>query len=272
MFALVNAYCERNPGTNQDLPYSRSSRELRKITNNLVGVIELDGNLDIETVTEIFIREVELSRAGCGIPDSARQISPCRRSPVTKPTAETPCVKADYFCHLAVAPEFYGKIKENDTAFAATEFFQQMGWLRNENDGIYDPSYTDMLRVAFTRSSSAASWQTWWRCSRARNFFETKQFEESIAEQSFRAAEGRGDELHQRDTLQALRDDHPVGGLCGSVAHRFAERTQLCCISFISCYTNEAGKPAADIEAAVRRWFVMSMLTGRYSAFAGKHD
>src|SRR2546427_686087 len=50
----------------------------------------------------------------------------------------------DYFCHLAVAPEFYGKIKENDTAFARTEYFQKMAWLKNESDDIYDPSYTDM--------------------------------------------------------------------------------------------------------------------------------
>jgi hypothetical protein len=27
----------------------------------------------------------------------------------------------DYFCHMAVAPEFYGKIKERDPAFAATK-------------------------------------------------------------------------------------------------------------------------------------------------------
>ena len=62
----VNNYCARNPGTDQDTVF-KIIEKLRKITNNLVGVIELDGELDIETVTEIFIRVnsagAELSQA-----------------------------------------------------------------------------------------------------------------------------------------------------------------------------------------------------------------
>ena len=56
----------------------------------------------------------------------------------------------DYFCHLAVAPDFMGRIEKGDKAFAASEFFPQMRWLKDVNDDIYDPTYTDMLRVAFT--------------------------------------------------------------------------------------------------------------------------
>ena len=56
----------------------------------------------------------------------------------------------DYFCHLAIAPEFYQFIADNDKDFSSTDYFQKMTWLKNENDDLYDPSYTDMLRVAFT--------------------------------------------------------------------------------------------------------------------------
>ena len=56
----------------------------------------------------------------------------------------------DYFCHLAVAPEFLSRIEKGDKAFAASEFLPQMRWLKDVNDDIYDPTYTDMLRVAFT--------------------------------------------------------------------------------------------------------------------------
>ena len=66
LFALVNSYCERNPSTDKDAIF-QVIEKLRKITNNHVGVIELDGDLDIETVTEIFIRVnsagAELSQA-----------------------------------------------------------------------------------------------------------------------------------------------------------------------------------------------------------------
>jgi|TARA_Y100001951_G_scaffold14904_1_gene10115 hypothetical protein len=30
------------------------------------------------------------------------------------------------------------------------DYFSAMRWLKGENDDLYDPSYTDMLRVAFT--------------------------------------------------------------------------------------------------------------------------
>ncbi len=66
LFSLVNVYCQKNPDTEQDAIFQIIER-LRKITNNHVGVIELDGELDIETVTEIFIRVnsagAELSQA-----------------------------------------------------------------------------------------------------------------------------------------------------------------------------------------------------------------
>ncbi|MCO4842950.1 MAG: hypothetical protein KC439_08600 [Yoonia sp.] len=56
----------------------------------------------------------------------------------------------DYFCHLAVAPEFFSRIEKGDKAFAKSDYFQKMRWLKDVNDDLYDPSYTDMLRVAFT--------------------------------------------------------------------------------------------------------------------------
>src|SRR4029079_9304650 len=56
----------------------------------------------------------------------------------------------DYFCHLAVAPDFFSRIENGDPAFAASEYFPKLRWLKDVNDDLYDPSYTDMLRVAFT--------------------------------------------------------------------------------------------------------------------------
>ena len=55
----------------------------------------------------------------------------------------------DYFCHLAVAPEAYDDLAKDDS-FSSTVYFRAMEWLKNGKDDLYDPSYTDMLRVAFT--------------------------------------------------------------------------------------------------------------------------
>ena len=90
----------------------------------------------------------------------------------------------DYFCHLAVAPEFFAAIEKGDKAFAASEFFREMRWLQDVNDDIYDPTYTDMLRVAFTSEFGRGKLQDLVALLSGRNF-ETKQYEEAIAEESF---------------------------------------------------------------------------------------
>ena len=90
----------------------------------------------------------------------------------------------DYFCHLAVAPEILGHIEKGDKAFAESEFLPKMRWLKDVNDDIYDPTYTDMLRVAFTSEFRRGKLQDLVALLSGRNF-ETKQYEEVIAEESF---------------------------------------------------------------------------------------
>lgn len=144
VFQLVGNYCAANPGVSQDAVFA-SIETLRKIINNHVGVIELADDLDIETVTEIFIR---VNSAGTELSQADFAMS---KIAVNESYGGNLLRKAiDYFCHLAVAPEFLTTIEKNDKAFAASEFLPPMRWLKEVNDDIYDPTYTDMLRVAFT--------------------------------------------------------------------------------------------------------------------------
>jgi len=178
IFQLVGNYCAKNAGVSQDAVFA-SIEKLRKIINNHVGVIELADDLDIETVTEIFIRvnsaSTELSQADFAMSKIA----------VNETYGGNLLRKAiDYFCHLAVAPEFLSRIEKGDKAFAASEFLPQMRWLKDVNDDLYDPTYTDMLRVAFTSEFGRGKLQDLVALLSGRNF-ETKQFEEAIAEDSF---------------------------------------------------------------------------------------
>jgi hypothetical protein len=257
LFALVNAYCARNPGTEQDAIF-QVIEKLRKITSNLVGVIELDGDLDIETVTEIFIR---VNSAGAELSQADFAMSKIASNETFGGNTLRKAI--DYFCHLAVAPDFYGKIKENDKTFSATDFFQKMAWLKAENDDIYDPSYTDMLRVAFTSEFKRGKLADLVALLSGRNF-ETKQFEESIAESSFAGLKTGVlnfiNETHFKRFVMIIRSAGFVdASLIGSQnALNFAYILYLT--------LRGQAMPAADIEKAVRRWFVMSVLSGRYSA------
>ena len=134
--------------------------------------------------------------------------------------------------------------------------------MKNENDDIYDPSYTDMLRVAFTSEFKRGKLQDLVALLSGRNF-ETKQFEESIAETSF-ASLRQGvlhfiNETHFKRFVMIIRSAGFVdASLIGSQnALNFA---------YILYLTMRSQKiPPEDIASAVRRWFVMSALTGRYS-------
>ncbi len=127
---LTDTYTERNPAADRKC-VSRVLEKLRKIINNYVGVIELADDLDIETVTEIFIR---VNSAGTELSQADFAMS---KIAVNETYGGNMLRKAiDYFCHLAVAPEFLSRIEKGDKAFAASEFLPQMRWLKDTNDDI----------------------------------------------------------------------------------------------------------------------------------------
>jgi len=175
---LTDRYVERNPDVDRAV-VGKVLEKVAKITNNHVGLIELAEDLDIETVTEIFIR---VNSAGTELSQADFAMS---KIAVNETYGGNLLRKAiDYFCHLAVAPEFFSKIEKADPAFAHSEFWSKMRWLKDVNDDLYDPTYTDMLRVAFTSEFGRGRLRDLVALLSGRNF-ETREYEEVIAEESF---------------------------------------------------------------------------------------
>ena len=253
---LTDTYTEKNPAADRKR-VSRVLEKLRKIINNHVGVIELADDLDIETVTEIFIR---VNSAGTELSQADFAMS---KIAVNETYGGNLLRKAiDYFCHLAVAPEFLARIEKGDKAFAASEFLPQMRWLRDTNDDIYDPTYTDMLRVAFTSEFGRGKLQDLVALLSGRNF-ETKQFEEAIAEESFGKLK-QGilafiNKTHFDRITMILRS-------AGFVTSDLIGGRNAVNFAYILYLRGRAeGMPAADLERLVRRWYAMSVLRGRYT-------
>ncbi len=254
---LTDTYAERNPDADKK-SVSRVLERLRKIINNHVGVIELAEDLDIETVTEIFIRVnsagVTLSQADFAMSKIAAN-SEYGGSQLRK--------AIDYFCHLAVSPEHAGRIEKTDTDFAKTDFWPRIKWLKDANDDLYDPSYTDVLRVAFTSRFGRGKLQDLVALLSGRNF-ETKQYEEAIAEQSFaRMKEGVLDfvnKTHFDRITMILRS-------AGLVVNTLISSQNAVNFAYILYLRGRADElPPAEIERLVRRWYAMSTLKVRYSA------
>lgn len=256
VFQLVSEYCSKNPDVTQDAVFA-SVEKLRKIVSNHVGIIELADDLDIETVTEIFIR---VNSAGAELSQADFAMS---KIAVNETYGGNVLRKAiDYFCHLAVAPEFLPMIEKGDKAFAASEFLPAMRWLKDVNDDIYDPTYTDMLRVAFTSEFHRGRLQDLVALLSGRNF-ETKQFEEAIAEESF-AKLKKGvlafiNKTHFDRITMILRSAGFV------TSDLFVGRNAVNFAYILYLRGRAEGVAAADLERLVRRWYAMSVLTSRYT-------
>ena len=256
---LVDDYFAKNSDVDKDQIYESMER-LRAVVNNHIGLIELNSDLDIETVTEIFIR---INSKGVTLSQADFAMSKIAADETHGGNRLRKCI--DYFCHLAVAPEFYEQLTELDQDFTNTEYFQKMAWLRRENDDLYDPSYTDMLRVAFTSEFKRGRRADLVALLSGRNF-ETRTYEESIAENSFRQLE-RGllafmNETNFKQFIMIIRS----AGFIESSMIRSRSALNFAYVVFLVLRLQ--GEDPARIESLVRRWFVMSVLTGRYSGSA----
>jgi hypothetical protein len=259
LFDAVEDYLAANAGADK-AKVKDNLRNLADIAKKQIGLIELSHDLDIETVSEIFIR---INSKGTVLSQADFVMSKIAADTRYGGQQLRKCI--DYFCHLAVAPEFYGFIKDNDAEFAATPYLQKMAWLRNENDDLYDPSYNDLLRVAFTSEFGRGKLADLVSLLSGRNF-ETKAYEEAIAESSFSLLnEGVLDFINESHFKRFVMIIKSAGFITSPMI-----RTQGALNFAYTVYLRLRSQGVQDglIESLVRRWFVMSVLTGRYSGSA----
>ena len=252
---IVRTYLDLNPNVDARKVEDNISN-LLAIHHKQVGSIDLAHDLDIETVTEIFIRinsqGVVLSQADFAmskIASNERLDGPNLRKAI------------DYFCHLAVAPQFYEHIRDHDKEFAATDYFRAMTWLKDENDDLYDPGYTDMLRVVFTSEFTRGKMSDLVSLLSGRNF-ETRDFEEEIAADTFsrmkKSALRFMNETNYKRFVMIIRSAGFV------TPDLIRSKNALAFAYIVYLKLREEDLPQGEISRLVSRWFVFSILTSRY--------
>jgi len=256
---LVTDYCEANENADPDMIEDRIEL-LKGITKKQIGMIELAGELEIETVTEIFIRinskGVVLSQADFAMSKIA----------ANEEMGGNLLRKAiDYFCHLARAPEFANHIEDNDIDFANTPFWPAIKWLKKDNEDLYDPSYSDLLRVAFMSQFPRGKIADLVGLLSGRNF-ETRSYEREIVEDSYKKlTAGVMDFINETHFQRILMIIKSAGFVTSSLI-RSAGAINFAYVLYLRLKRQYGNNP--QIESWVRRWFVMSLLTGRYSSSA----
>lgn len=256
LFDIVGNYLEKNPDADK-LKIQTVFQDLINIPKKQIGLIELSGDLDIEKVTEIFIR---INSQGVELSQADFVMSKIAANEIYGGNLLRKAI--DYFSHLAVAPEFYSHIAENDTEFSTTEYFQKISWLKNENGDLYDPTYKDILRVAFTFKFNRGKLSDLVSLLSGRNF-ETREFEEEIAKQSYdNLIVGVKDFINETNFKRFLM----IIKSAGFVDNRLIRSVNAMNFAYILYLKlKEQNYNPALIEKYVKKWFVLTLLTGRYS-------
>jgi len=256
-FSFVMEYCQKNEIPDQMSQINAIINKLRGIQNNSLGVITLANDLDIDSVTEIFIRinskGVVLSQADFAM--SKISSNETFGGNVTRKTI-------DYFCHLLESPEDLKDIQKNDTAFSARPEFDAIKWAASKTSPIYKTSYTDILRVAFTYKFKRGRLADLVSLLSGRDF-ETREFKIEIEEDSFR-------QLHEavlRAVNQTNYERYLMIVRSTGIVRRSLIRSQNVLNFGYALYLalRERKIDSNKIEKIVRRWIALTILTGRYS-------
>ncbi len=255
-FSATKAYLDANPGVDAETA-QRSLERLTSVKQAQVGIITLAEDLDIETVTEIFIRINSK-----GVPLSSADFAMSKIASHGQFGANLRKL-IDYFCHLSVAPHVYDDIATNDSEFATSPYLKAISWLKNDSSDLYDPSYTDVIRVAGIKEFGRGKVAALVSVLSGRDF-ETRSFDEQLAIESFERLERVLLEIvNQRNFQQFTLTIRSAGFIAPRLissknALNFAYALYL-------KLRSEGTLNEADIKYVVRKWFVMSILTGRYT-------
>ena len=257
---FVNRYCETNGMAGKQSEINKTLMRLMSIKGINLGVTELSQALTIDEVTNIFIR---INSQGVVL--SQADFAMSKISSDDRYGGNETRKMIDYFCHFMQRPADYDMIVANDKEFAKSEALQKIKWVTNEQEDIYVPSYTDVLRVSFTHIFQRGKIADLVNLLSGRNF-ETRENLEIIAEDSFRklreGVEAFVNETNFKRYLMIVQST----GIVDSSLVRSKNVLNFGYILYLSL--KDRGMHPAMIESIVRRWIVLSMLTGRYSGSA----
>ena len=232
--------------------------KLRSIKNILIGRIELGSALDIDTVTEIFVR---INSAGVVLSQADFAMS---KISVNEDYNGNDIRKTiDYFCHFAKTPVDYENIKENDKDFSSKEIFGKISWIKDKNEDLYLPSYVDVLRVAFTYKFKRGKLQDLVSLLSGRDF-ETREYREDIVAESYsKLYEGVRQFVNQSNYERYVMILKSAGIIDGDLIR---SQNVLNFGYILYLLLREKDVAPDKIETLVRRWVIMSIITQRYTS------
>lgn len=258
VFSFISKYCVDNPEM-QPETLDKILTNLRSIGNRLIGVIELSESLDIDIVTDIFIR---INSKGTALSQGDFVMSKIAADETFGGNMLRKTI--DYFAHLCVEPQFYDYIKENDTEFAESEYMKKLAWLKDDRENVYDPDCDDILRVAFMHMYPRAKLADLVSLLSGRDF-ETREFRIEITEDTYaKLKQGVLNVINQNNFSQFMLAIRGAGFISDKLVNSKMALDFAYALYLMLVQKKEVS--VSEVKRIVQKWYVLSVLTGRYSS------
>ena len=255
LWSFLTSYAADNEGVDME-ELSKSINMLQGIASRQIGVIELDHALDIDEVTEIFIR---INSKGTPLGQSDFVMSKMASDSGHDGGIMRKAV--DYFCHLAVKPEFYAHIK-TDAEFVSSKYINKIEWLAKDFDDIFNPSYGDVLRVSFMHKFHRGKLADLVSLLSGRDFT-TKEYKEEVSSSSYMKLDSGIQNFINENNFKQFVLSLKGAGFTSRKLLTSAMTLDFAYTLYLMLH-DDSSVPKAQIKRCVQKWFVLSTLTSRY--------
>lgn len=255
--AIIDRYAHNNPEIAKE-DIDLKIEELERLKDQEIGYIRLLSNqLSIDEVADIFERINSK-----GVPLNQADFT---MSKLASDKLEGSSVRKliDYFSHLAKEPEFYKHIEANDDVFKSSGLLSKIAWLKDDRGDMYDPDYSDIIRTSFTYSFSRGKLADLVSLLSGRNF-EARTYEQRIAHQTIAKLKDAVidfvDQNKYTDFIQIIEST-------GFIDNKMIGSKNALNYAYVVYLTMKRDRfNPSVIKKTVSKWFVMSILTSRYSS------
>lgn len=255
-------YKEANP--DEDFtPLEESVDTLKEIVKYQVGVIELSFLLDIDVVSEIFIR---INLQGKPLNQEDFVMSKISVNEQYGGDYIRNCI--DYFCHLLREPSFYQVLQQNETEFFNSEYGKALTWCQNEEQSLYIPSYADVLKVVlisyFGKTRIGDLVHLLSGRDGEKKIFSKKEISKKVSEEAFEKLGAGVKAFVCEENFQGFQKALKKAGYSCSRLLYSQSVLNYCYAMYLLMYRQGIGEK--ERESLLSKWITMAMITGHYQS------
>ncbi|MBN2929642.1 MAG: DUF262 domain-containing protein [Eubacterium sp.] len=255
-------YKEANP--DEDFtPLEESVDTLKEIVKHQVGVIELSFLLDIDVVSEIFIR---INLQGKPLNQEDFVMSKISVNEQYGGDYIRNCI--DYFCHLLREPSFYQVLQQNETEFFNSEYGKALTWCQNEGQSLYIPSYADVLKVVlisyFGKTRIGDLVHLLSGRDGEKKGFSKKEVSKKVSEEAFEKLGAGVKAFVCEENFQGFQKALKKAGYSCSRLLYSQSVLNYCYAMYLLMYRQGIGEK--ERESLLSKWITMAMITGHYQS------